>query len=463
MILDDKFIRKSVPEISFISTPASLPASLSFSIDTRIIQKDQIFVALKGNNVDGHDFVEEAFKKGAVGILIAKEKKIILQKLDQSLLVKKLIMIAEDPLKAFVQLATIWREQFQYPVIGITGSVGKTSTKELIAHMLSMHGKPFVASHGNQNTIIGVSLNVLNMRPEHTVAVFEMGINKRDEMAKLAAIVKPTAAIITNVGHCHMEGLGSIVDIAAEKRAIFKYFKEDNIGIVNGDMALLSQVAYPHPVIKFGSKTTNQVQARKINIENDKSSFIMKLYGQKYKIVLQKSHVGAVFNALATAAVGHLLDIPHQMIIEAIQAPLNLTGRFVKRSLKSGNGILIDDCYNANPESVKAALLAFENIQTGAQKIAVLGDMLELGVSSPFWHRQIGRFLRKTPSLRKIILVGSLVSWTKKTIPVGVDVEQVPSWKEAVDCLNQKVTQDLMVLVKGSFGMELKKLVDTLT
>ena len=143
--------------------------------------------------------------------------------------------------------------------------------------------------------------------------------------------------------------------------------------------------------------------------------------------------------------------------------PLTLSGRFVERPMKSGKGMIIDDCYNANPESMKAALLAFERIDTTSKKIVVIGDMLELGVNSPFWHRQIGRFLRKAPSLRNVILVGSLVEWTKKTIPVNVKVEHVANWKEAQVVLEKKMDKDSMVLIKGSLGMKLKNLVNELS
>lgn len=461
MQLNQEFIKKTVPGISFLY--AKLPKLFSFAIDSRTLKEGEIFVALKGKQVDGHDFIEEALQKGAGGLFIAQEKKALLDKLDQNLLKTKLIMLSSDPYNALIDLAREWRKQFDYPVIGITGSVGKTSTKEIIHTILEEYKMPHVRSSGNQNTLLGVSLNILRMTSEHKAAILEVGINKRGEMAKIAELVKPTAAVITNVGHCHMEGLGSIIDIASEKRQIFKFFKEDSIGIVNGDNPLLANVAYTHPVIKFGSKTTNQVQARKINLEGNVTKFVLKLYGQKYQITLKKNHSGIVFNTLAATAVAYFLKVPVSTIVQAIEKQVVITGRFVERPLKTGNGFLIDDCYNANPESVKAALLAFEHINTKAQKIAVLGDMLELGVNSPFWHRQIGRFLRKAPSLRKVVLVGSLVQWTKKTIPVGVAVVHVQSWQEAQTYLHQELEKESAVLVKGSLGMKLKNLVNELT
>ena len=386
-----------------------------------------------------------------------------LDTVDPVLLRSKLIITVPDTLHALFRLACAWRAQFSYPVIGITGSVGKTSTKELLAHILTQHGKKVILSYGNQNTKIGLSLNILRMRSSHDIAVFEMGIAKRGEMAELAQLVRPTTAIITCIGHQHMDGLGSLNDIALEKRDIFKYFTEDSIGIINGDQSILSHVSYSHPVVKFGSKTTNQVQARKINAEGSCISFLLKLYKKKHAITLNRPHVGAVFNSLAASTAAHLLGVPDDTIVAAIQNAPEVSGRFEQRPLKKARGIVINDCYNANPESMKAALLALESIKTSAQKIAVLGDMLGLGVNSPFWHRQLGRFLRKVPSLKQVILVGDLVKWTEDWLPTGVSATRVATWQQAVEVLEKQLAPESLVLVKGSLGVGLGNLVQEIS
>ena len=401
----------------------------------------------------------EALKLGAGGLCIALDKKNMLQTLDPALIKGKLIMAVPDTMQALIRLAMAWRAQFTYPVVAITGSVGKTSTKELLARMLDLNGNTYIASHGNQNTKIGISMNILRMRATHQMAIFEVGINKHGEMAELASILKPTTAAITNIGHCHMEGLGSLADIALEKRDLFNYFTQDSVGVINGDQPLLANVGYIHPMIKFGSKTINQIQARKIHIGGKHISFVLKIYKEKYHIVIKQVHHGVIFNALAATAIAHLLGVPHATIVQAIQQPMIIAGRFERRTLNDNKGALINDCYNANPESMKAALLAFQKIETSAQKIAILGDMLELGLNSPFWHRQLGRFLRKVPSLKHLILVGTMVKWTKKTVPVGVTVDTVPTWKEAVDLLQERMSKDSLVLVKGSRGVGLSNLV----
>ncbi len=462
MQFHEQFIRKSLSDVSIYG---HVPDSHSFIVDSRISKSNDIFVALMGERDDGHDFVGAALQRGAAGAIVAKDKyKDIIKCISADMQKKSLFIVVQDPLKALLTLAAKWREQFSYPVICITGSIGKTSSKEVIALMLACAGRSYVASHGNQNTRIGVALNLLRMRDHHEVAVFELGINLRGEMASLARMVKPTIGVITGIGHCHMEGLGSLQDIAFEKRDIFKYFTERNIGIIDGDQSLLSDVAYFHPVIKCGYKTTNQIQVRRVRILDQATSCVIKIYKHKYEVSLPNNHIGTINRSLITAAVGHVLSIPHEPIIEAIQAPILVAGRFEKKQLSIGKGSVISDCYNANPESMKAALLAFQQLQTSACKVAILGDMLELGVNSPFWHRQIGRFLRKVTSLKKVILVGNMVQWIEKTLPLGIEMVAVSTWQEAVKQLPLFIdNKEVMILVKGSRGVGLSHLVDHCT
>ncbi len=437
-----------------------LPHIWRVTCHTDNVGPESIFVAIKGSNVDGHNYLADAIKNGASGIMISAENKDLLKKIDT----KKLYVITvPDTSQALISLAAVWREQFTCPVIGITGSIGKTSTKEMLANIIQANKMKFLASHGTQNTLLGCALNIFRMKPEHSVAIFEMGINKRGEMARMAELVKPTTAVITTIGHCHMEGLGSLSDIASEKRDIFKFFKEDNIGVINGDLTILATISYKHPIVKFGCKTTNQVQGRKIQANTNNTNFILKLYKERLKISLNTNHPGHVLNALAAASAAYLLNVPSDAIVKGIEVPVLISGRFEATKLKKDKGILINDAYNANPESMKAALLAFEKLESKGQKIAVLGDMLELGVNSPFWHRQLGRFLRKVPSLHHVILVGDLVKWTTDTIPVNITFEHVPTWKEAMASLQKRLEREAVILVKGSRGLQLNRLVGELS
>ncbi len=454
---DQHFFKSVISDAQFFG--ATMPVDASLSVDSRTIKKGELFAALGGARVDGHDFILDALNNGAAGIIIAQKRKDCLEKISPVQLRTLFVAIVPDVYNALCKLATAWRQQFSYPVIGITGSIGKTSTKEMLVNVIRHAGKNCIASQGNQNTAIGISLNILKMRAQHDCAIFEVGINKRGEMAKLADILNPTSALITAIGHSHMEGLGSLGDIAAEKRDIFKNFKEDSIGIINGDQPILSTIAYKHPLIKFGCKTINQIQARKIRVDAKSTTFVLKLYKERYTVTLPSNHQGRVFNALGCIAAAHLLNIPHKTIIEGIQQPLSVAGRFETRVVKNSPAIIINDCYNASPESMKAALLAFEKIESTGTKMAILGDMLELGVTWEFWHRQLGRLLRKAPSVRQVILVGKHSESALKTMPLHVQVEHVPTWKEAADLLAKKIDSTSMILVKASRGIGLDNLV----
>ena len=461
MRFDDHFLKGVIP--SSVVLYKNTPEEAKFSIDTRTMQPGDIFIALKGARVDGHDFLAQAVAGDAAGLIINESMRSLLDQFDNAILKRMYVILVPDTLQALFRIASAWLFQFDCPVIGITGSVGKTSTKELIASILRTHGMSFIASYDNQNTKIGLSLNMLRMRQYHKAAIFELGTSMRGEIEKLADLLRPTIALITNVGHSHMEGLGSLQDIAQEKRSIFKYFTEENIGIVNGDLPLLADVGYVHPVIKFGTKTINQIQARKINIVSENIEFNLKIYREKFSIKVSYPHIGFVFNMLSAAAVTNLLGVPVDVIAQALRNSIVIPGRFEQRVIKGTNSIIIDDAYNANPESMKAALLAFQQMRTNCEKIVILGDMLELGVNSPFWHRQIGRLLRKIPSIKRVILVGDMVKWTKRTLPVGIPIDHVENWHVATDCLKRCLSDDLMVFVKGSRGMQLNKLVKELT
>ncbi len=459
MLFDKQFVTNILPDA--VIAYGSFSDNITFSIDSRTVLSTDIFVALQGERHDGHEFIIDAFNNGAAGCIIAESKKNVLNAIKN--VDKKVVLIVKDPLEALVSLAMAWRAQFNYPVVAITGSVGKTSTKEFLSRIMSHYGKNYFVSHGNQNTKIGIALNMLRMKKNHECAIFEIGISKRGEMAELAKIVRPTTAVITNIGHQHMDGLGSLNDIALEKRDVFKHLTEESIGIVNGDQPILAHVSYQHPIIKFGLKTTNQIQARKMKVADSCISFMLKIYKNKYSIQLDRPHVGAVFNALAATAVAHWLAVPDDIIVQAIQKSVVVSGRFEEREVLGAQGMLINDCYNANPESMKAALLAFQQIETKSPKIAILGDMLGLGVNSPFWHRQVGRFLRKVPSLSKVILVGNLMSLVKKTAPVGLSVEVVPTWEGAMEKIEQELKNKPAILVKGSRAIGLDNLVEKLT
>jgi UDP-N-acetylmuramoyl-tripeptide--D-alanyl-D-alanine ligase len=461
MYFNEHFLSEVLPEVTLISK--TFPEDVRFSVDSRSLQPGDIFVAIKGRQVDGHNFIQNALKAGAAGLIIESAKRDLLKKFDARLLEKILVVAVPDPLDAVYRLAAARRAKFANPIIAVTGSIGKTSTKEMLAHIVKLNGQECLASHANQNTKLGVALNLLRIKDSDSCAILEVGINARGEMAETAELLRPNFAIITGIGHCHLEGLGSMADVAAEKRSLFKYFTSENIGIINGDQPLLAGVGYPHPIVKFGFKTTNQVQARKVRVHDDHVSLTLKIYREKFTVNIPHIHSGLLNNVLAASAAAYLLGIPTRTIVAAAEKPFVVPGRFERRALKNHKGILIHDAYNANPESMKAALATFSKLPTDARKIVVVGDMLELGANSPFWHRQLGRVLRKMSSNHRIILVGSEVQWTKKALPVGACVDTVNTWQDALPVLEKQLDDNSVVLVKGSHGTGLYQLAEKLS
>jgi UDP-N-acetylmuramoyl-tripeptide--D-alanyl-D-alanine ligase len=456
MYLSKQFFMAIVPEAQWHGP--DFPENFQLVVDSRTITAPndlpQLFVALKGACHDGNSFVQDALTRGACGVITTNN-------IPKDIPAQSIYITVPDVLDAVVSVAKAWRARIPFPIVGITGSVGKTSTKQLLGDILKNAGKRVLIAQGNQNTALGISLNLWRLRQDHEVALFEMGISKKGEMARMADIVRPTLAMITYIGHSHSEGLGSCLDVAVEKRAIFSYFDERAIGIIQGDQPELSANAYSHPIIKFGKKMTHQIQLRKVVVNSDHITCVLKIYHEKYSLSVPTTNTAFLNCMLAASAAAHALGIKHQVIIDTVQRPLIVAGRFEKKVLPSNLGMLIHDAYNASPESMKSALLAFEKIEA-KNKVAILGDMLELGDSSGFWHRQIGRFLKKVPSLSQLILVGTQVNGIQKTAPLGLSCILVSTWQEAVAAVRPLLGADTAVLVKASRGIALNKLVDVL-
>jgi len=461
MAVTAEFIQSVVTQAEVVHDAGALS---QFAVDSRSVQTGGTFIALKGENQDGHSFVQDAVSRGASGLLIQQDQRACLDALSQKQRKQMTIIAVPDTYEALYAVAAAWRQQFSYPIIGVTGSVGKTYTKEMLANMLRHAGKRCFASEGNQNTQIGVALNILDLDDTYDIAVFEVGINRRGAMAYRVELLQPTTGIITTVAHSHLAGIGSLNDIAAEKRQIFSQFKSDNIGVINGDIDILSSISYPHPVIRFGFKTTNQIQARKVQMNGSTARFHLKMYGRRHRVAVTTGHTGNVLNTLACVAACCYLGVSDEQIVSGLQQPIYIPGRYCPQYIGNSNALLIDDCYNANPASMKEAILAFERLETRGEKIAVLGDMEELGVNTSFWHRQVGRTLRKAPSIRTVILVGKYVHWVRETIPVGVTVYTASDWQEAHKLTKEHgVKDDSALLVKASRKVGLDNLVREMT
>ncbi|MBY0353430.1 UDP-N-acetylmuramoyl-tripeptide--D-alanyl-D-alanine ligase [Candidatus Babeliales bacterium] len=449
----------------YVGRQACVEGDISFSIDSRSKQENQLFVALSGNRVDGHDFIDQAIGNGAWGLLISKRA--VLEALSERVKERLVIIIAADTQQAMIALAKAWRAQLTIPLVGITGSVGKTSTKEMLRSMLRHAGVPAAVSYGNQNTLLGIALNLSHVQREHKVAVFEVGINDKGEIESQIDLLRPTIGVITFIAHAHALGLGSLHDIAYEKKKMFRYFSPTNIGIICGDQDLLADASYPHPVAKFGFKTKNQVQARKVRVVTGAdgvlaTQFVLKWYGAKVTVTMPGNHLGMVNNALAASTVAYFLEIPLDAVVNGIEQYEGFAHRFEIKDIRGKRGRVISDCYNANPESMKAALVAFDQMPTAGAKIAVIGNMLELGEKQVYWHRQIGRLVNRLSSIQTVILVGELAWQAGHSLARGVQATQVADWQEATTVLKTMLGEhdQSLVLVKASRGVNLTKMVE---
>lgn len=481
MILQSDFLQKALPHARVMLNGNDVTSqsvwncccehtNVGVAIDSRNVVSGDVFFAIQGAQTDGHLFLEQALERGASALVIQSGKETLLaQPCLLPALTDKLVIIVADPVEALIAVARAWRALFTCPVVGITGSIGKTTTKEMVRSLLNAAGIPHHVSYKNYNTELGVCLNLLRADLSAKAVVLEAGINHKDEMARIASILQPTIGLITCVAHSHGEGLGGLQEIALEKRQLFSQFKPHDVGIVFGDQELLSEVHYHHPIAKFGFKTKNQVQARKVKVVCEDScelmtQFTLKWYGQRADVRVKGNHAGLVHNALAASTIAYFLQLPFEAIVRGLEGFSGCENRFEARAIKAGRGRLFSDCYNANPESMRAALLAFEQMPTTGKKIVVLGDMLELGDRELYWHRQIGRVLFKTLSVNALILVGQRAKVIAKTAPITMEIDMALDWQDALAKLDRMLADSTtLVLVKASGGMKLDKMVAEVT
>lgn len=356
---------------------------LGVVLDSRKVKKDYLFIAAVGEKADGHDFIEQVMEKGAAGVIC--EKVPAGEGSGQ-----EAYILVENSFTALQEIAAYYRSHLRLPIVGITGSVGKTSTKEFVAAVLEQKFK-VLKTEGNYNNEIGLPLTVLQIRQEHSAAVLEMGINHFGEMHRLSWIAKPDICVMTNIGECHLEFLGSRLGILKAKSEIFDYMNQEGRVCLNGDDDMLSglEQVYGKAPIRFGLGMENEIYA-----DNIKSCG---LFGSTCRIHMGEESFQAeiplpgehmVYNALAAAAVGGLLGLSAEEIARGISSVKALSGR--NHMIQTEQYRIIDDCYNANPNSMKAGIGMLAEVNT--RKIAILGDMGELGEKEKQFHREIGSY-----------------------------------------------------------------------
>ncbi|QSV55826.1 MAG: UDP-N-acetylmuramoyl-tripeptide--D-alanyl-D-alanine ligase [Dolichospermum sp. UKL201] len=359
-----------------VNVSASTLTQLGMGIqtDTRILQPGEVFLALRGEKFDGHDFVATAIAKGAIVAIVDHAYKNP----------RFPVLRVKDTLKAYQQIAKWWRESFTIPVIGITGSVGKTTTKELISAVLATKGKVH-KTYGNFNNEIGVSKTLLEMGRENDFAVIEMAMRGRGQIAELTEIAKPTIGVITNVGTAHIELLGSEEAIAQAKCELLATMPNDSIAILNHDNPLLMTTAakfWQGKVISYGF-SGGDIQGELIDSET------VEVAGIRLPLPLPGRHNAT--NFLAALAVAKVLEIDWQLLQSGVMVNMP-TGRSQRFTLPN-DVVILDETYNAAPEAMLAALQLLADTP-GKRKIAVLGAMKELGERSPELHQKVGEMVK---------------------------------------------------------------------
>lgn len=440
------------PKVNFgVIRSASNREAKGIVIDSRKVEPGFVFVATVGERVDGHAFIPEVFAKGAIGVICEKEPEELLGP----------CIVVKDSFAALQAVAEFYRQQMPVPVVGITGSVGKTSTKEFIASVLAQKYKTH-KTQGNFNNEVGVPLTLLAMPEDTEAAVVEMGINHFGEMHRLSRMVKPDICVMTNIGQCHLEFLGSRDGILRAKSEIFDFMNPDGCVCVNGDDDKLAGIEAVHgkKPVRFGFSEKNEIYADQIKSRGLLgSTALIHAGGVSFPVSVPLPGAHMVMNALAATAVGMQLGLTTEQIAAGVAAVEAVSGR--SRVVQAGELVLIDDCYNANPVSTKAAIDLL-GLALG-RKVAVLGDMFELGEKEKELHAQVGAYAAEH-GVDCLICAGSL-SANMYSAAKAAGLKEVYHFADRdalLAGLGELLKPGDSVLIKASHGMGYEKIVQEL-
>ena len=434
--------------------------ALGVSTDSRTTRPDNLFVALKGPHFDGRDYVVQALERGAAGALVTGPISLA------GLPSEPLILEVADTLQALGRLAQIWRRRFSLPLIGLSGSNGKTTTKEMTAAILSGRG-PALKNPGNLNNLIGLPLTLLTLGPEHRSGVLEMGMNRPGEIRRLAEIADPDVGLLTNIGPAHLEGLGSLEAVARAKGELLEALSAADWAILNRDDDWIMRVADRCPAQKifFGLDPRAEVRAEEIHLTPEGTRFTLLYRGARQEIRLHLWGDHNVRNALGAAAACLALGLDQEQIRQGLESFSPPPQRFQIRTGLRGSH-LIDDCYNANPASVKAALQTFQDLRRGRPGGLVLGDMLELGEFSASFHREIGRLVGDL-GVDYLVTLGPEARLLSEEARRGTrpprQTRSLDSLADVIAGLKDLIAAGDWVLIKGSHGMALEHVVRALS
>ena len=430
---------------------------INFCKDTRIIKENDVYIGIKGENFDGNKFYDKAFDNGASICILDNIEDIDINKYKDKTIIK-----VEDSIIALGKIAAYKRSLYNIPVIAITGSVGKTSTKDMIASVLETKYN-VLKTEGNNNNNIGMPLTILKLK-DHNCMVLEMGMNHFNEISYLTKIAKPTIAVITNIGTAHIGNLGSRENILKAKLEILEGLHKDGVLCINSDNDLLykeyDKLKNKYKVKTIGIDNISDYMAYNIKEDITGSIFTIKDNDIEENIQVNVATRPFIYNSLMGYAIGKELNIENDLIKKGI-SNLKLTAHRLEKKINKRGVTIIDDTYNASYDSMKSALELLG--KSNNRKIAILGDMLELGEYSEEIHRKIGEDVVNN-NIDILITVGNLSLYIKEEVSKeGFNKDNIYSFEKQEDTynlLNNILKEGDLVLVKGSHGINLDKLVE---
>lgn len=423
------------------------------STDSRNMFPGALFIPLRGERFDGHDYLSQAVKNGAAACLS--------EEVVEGLSVP--VVRVENTLRALGDLAAAYRLQLQGPLVAVTGSAGKTTTKEMLASILAQVG-PGLKTAGNFNNLIGLPLTLFRLEPQHQWAVLEMGTSALGEVERLTEIAQPTVGIITNIGEAHLETLHGLDGVSRAKGELFAGLR-GGCAIVNQDDPRVASLPVANGVrrVTYGVAAGAQVRAENISVAEAVLSFELVCTAGRTPVGVQVPGAHNVSNALAAAAAALVLEVPLEKIATGLESFMPVKGRMNLFPLPCG-GVLLDDSYNANPLSVAAALDALAGLKGQGRKVALLGDMLELGSDAEKLHVAAGQKAAAVADL--LIAVGQFAdSICAGAADAGLPVAKLVKLADAdaaIAYLQEQQRPGDRILVKGSRGVKLDKVVDAL-
>ena len=426
----------------------------SYSKDTRTLKKGDLYLGIRGEKINGNDYVEQAFINGAIGCIIDEN-------VDTEILNRykeKVVIKVDDTIKAIQELAKYKRSLYNVPVIAVTGSVGKTSTKDIIANVLEQKFK-VLKTEGNMNNHIGLPMTLLKLK-DHTAVVVEMGMNHFGEISLLTNIAKPTGCVITNIGTSHIGNLGSRENILKAKLEILEGLDKSGFVLINNDNDLLHEWAKEekkYKIYTYGLENNSIYMAKKITILENSSNF--EINGIKGNVPVGGIHF--VYNAICAFAIGDILSVEKEKIIKGI-SEFKLTAKRMEIETIKNNIKVINDSYNASYDSMKAALEVMQNTEA-PRKIAILGDMLELGEYSKELHEKVGEQVVKN-KIDVLITIGkNAKNISNKARELGMDkIYAFDNVNEAILNIEKIIKSKDLVLLKASNSMNFSKILDEL-